>query len=76
MTSALKLGEDGLQPTRPCRRPVTNDLCRRIHDTASNRRRTRITVTADHGLPVGVATPRLLSSKAIALADRPSGRQT
>ena len=56
--------------TRACRRPVTNDLCRSIQDTASNRRRTRITVTADHGLPVGVATPRLLSSTAI---DGPTG---
>jgi hypothetical protein len=37
---------------------------------ASNRRCTRITVTADQGLPVGVATPRLFNSAAIALADR------
>jgi hypothetical protein len=35
----------------------------------SNRRCTRITVLADHGLPVGVATLRSFSALAIALAD-------
>ena len=38
------------------------------YDAASNLRCARITVFADHGLPVGVATPRLFISAAIALA--------
>jgi hypothetical protein len=38
-------------------------------DQPSNRRCTRITVLADHGLPVGVATLRSFSALAIALAD-------
>ena len=37
----------------------------------SNRRCTRITVLADHGLPVGVMTLRSFSALAIALADWP-----
>ena len=40
------------------------------HDPPSSRRCTLITVTADHGLPVGVGTPRRLSSVAMPRADR------
>ena len=40
------------------------------HAPPSSRRCTLITVTADHGLPVGVGTPRRLSSVAMPRADR------
>ena len=44
----------------------------KLYDTAPSRFWTRITVTADHGLPVGVGTPRAFSVLAIALADWPA----
>jgi hypothetical protein len=73
------------QSARRCQHQVTLRNCGPTRSTqerltppgqSSNRRCTRITVLADHDLPVGVATLRAFSALAIALADWPASSST
>jgi hypothetical protein len=54
----------------PCAE-VMYDLAAAVQDYP-NLARTRMTVCGDHGLPVGVATLRALSSAAALCADKPA----